>query len=753
MKICLNPTTRFDGGVSVRVLWALLLMLVLGSNSLFAQDDEGEAEAAEAKPEPSTVARVIVLKSPITEADEGRIRNVALELEQQARNGKRAVLVLEIPPGTSKFGDIRDLSLFLVSAQIAEVKTIAWIPESVDGNNAVLALACNEIVMHPDAEFGDLGRGQALSQADQQFVLGLVDGQHNSKVNRALVRGLSDPAISVSKARVGAGAEARARVVTDDDLRRLRNQSDAVITDVQVIIEPGVPGKFSGRRARNLDVLVTQTAETRSDIASIYDLPSDSLRPDPTAGGVPEVAFIKIEGVIEPILQEFVGRQIDRAVAKGANLIIFEIDSPGGLLLASQELAFRIMDLEEQDVRTVAYVPDQALSGAAIISLGCDEIYLHSGATIGDAGPIEITEGQQFERAPEKVLSFLRKVLRDLAERKGRPAAVAMAMADKDLKVYRVENAKTGREWFMTESEIQESAGEWIEKEVVEESREDNLLTIGGEKAHQLKIAEPPVQDLDELRLRLGVPLDVPLIPVQRTWLDTLVFVLNTPFAMAMLIALGIILIYIELHLMTGLLGILSALCFALFFWAKFLGGTADWLEVVLFVMGLACIAMEIFVIPGFGVFGVTGGLLLLASLVMASQTFGNIEPGTDFNAMARTIGVMGATLAVTIVLSVILNTYLPKLPFMSALILTPPGSDDVDPDEPQLDPSLRGPAEGMGALLGQTGTALTVLRPAGKAIINDDYYDVVSQGGYIDADTEIEVVAVEGNRVVVRVV
>ncbi|HAH46066.1 MAG TPA: peptidase, partial [Planctomycetaceae bacterium] len=223
------------------------------------------------------------------------------------------------------------------------------------------------------------------------------------------------------------------------------------------------------------------------------------------------------------------------------------------------------------------------MSSAAIIALGCDEIFLRPGAQIGDAGPIEMNEDGQFEHVPEKILSSLRVTLKDLAEKKGRPAAICEAMSDKDLIVYEVTNSKTGQLWYMSEEEIHLSNGEWIQGPAVPESRKANLLTVNGVRAHELKIAEPAVRDMDELKQRLGIPADVTLKAVGRTWVDTLVYVLNSQLVTFLLFLLGAIFVYLELYTLTGLFGILSAVCFGLFFWSRFLGGTAGYLEVVLF--------------------------------------------------------------------------------------------------------------------------------------------------------------------------
>src|SRR5690606_17668403 len=129
-----------------------------------------------------------------------------------------------------------------------------------------------------------------------------------------------------------------------------------------------------------------QTAEARADIAKIYGLRRESLRADPTSGNQLVPRRIRIEGVITPLIEEFIHRQIDRMKNEGANLLIFEIDSPGGYLTSSQSLANIIAELDDnKPIRTVAYIPKQALSGAAMIALGCDDIVMHPNAQIGDS--------------------------------------------------------------------------------------------------------------------------------------------------------------------------------------------------------------------------------------------------------------------------------------------------------------------------------------------------------------------------------
>jgi membrane-bound serine protease (ClpP class) len=326
-------------------------------------------------------------------------------------------------------------------------------------------------------------------------------------------------------------------------------------------------------------------------------------------------------------------------------------------------------------------------------------------------------------------------------------------MADKDLLVYEVTHKETGRTWYMSEIEFAENKDEWVKGLVVPESRKDNLLTLSGQRAHELKIAGPPVNDFGELKQRLGFSADVTFPVMQRTWVDTTVDVLNHPLSVFLLLVFGVACLYLELHVNSGLLGILSALCFGIFFWSKFLNGTAGWLEVVLFVLGIGCLVMEIFVIPGFGVFGVSGALMVLGSLVMASQTFGNLEPNADLNQMTRTMLTLSASIGTVIVMAVAMNRFLPQIPFLNQMILQPPGAAPEDVvNEPRLRPDADASQESPADFtVGQTGEVFTDLRPAGKVLLNGEYVDVVSEGPYIGRGQTIKVVSVAGNRIVVR--
>lgn len=734
-----RPVTKRSPKPLARIGFCLLAAAALSALSPH-QEVEGQAK----KNEP--IARFVPLSSPINDESLGLVRRTALELQDTAtRENRQGYLILELSPGISSFHQVYALADFLTADPLRNVTTIAWVPETVTGHHVLAALACNEIVLHPDAQLGDIGRGKALPADQQAIVRGIVAKRRNAKVNEPLATAMMDPAVSLVQLTLDSGDNMReTRLATEREAEKLRDEG-ALILESKTIAEAGTPCVISGAKARADDILAVQTAQSRRELVEAYGIALDALRELAPAEVVENIAYIQLHDFIGDVFAAFAQRQIDRAIKNGSKLIIFEINSPGGSLGHSIDLSENIAYLEERNIKTVAYVPKEAYSGAAIIAVGCDEIYLHPNATIGNAIPLDGFTGQI---AGEKILSVETEHLRKLAQIKNRPAALLEAFADKDLEVFEVTHRESGRVWYMSADELHKAGADWIQGARVPESRPGIALTVNGQRAHELKIAETPVADLDALKQRLGIPLDYQFRVEGRNWVDTLVFTLNRPFVTGLLFFLAIVCIYIELATMTGIFGIISALCFAIFFWSKVLGGTATGLEIALFVVGLGCLALEFFVIPGFGVFGVTGILLILASLIMASQTFTGFDLSYDLSRAGKTFATLGAAILAVIIASMFLSAYLPKIPLLREIVLTPPGSSELAPDEPRLRPEMTSAA---GALVGQSGTALTVLRPAGKARINGQLLDVVSDGPFISEGARIEIVSVSGNRIVVQ--
>ena len=476
------------------------------------------------------------------------------------------------------------------------------------------------------------------------------------------------------------------------------------------------------------------------------------------AGRSPEPApryskavLIRFDGPIDSMLAHYFFRKLDLAKQLGADLVIVRIDSPGGTVEASFEIAERLRDIRW--AHTVAYIPQEALSGASFVALGCDDIIMAPEALLGDAGPIYLDEGAMFRYVPEKFQTNLMARAGALAQAKGRPRALAEAMVNKDLVVYRVENTETGEETFMTQRDLdtREHPDRWRKLEPVRESGGGRFLEVTGTRAVELKLAQGTVHNLNELQKRYGITGK--LIELGPTALDTVVYILNLPIVTILLFVVGLVALYVEFHAPGIGVGILVAgLCFALFFWSRFLGGTADWLEVVLFLAGVAFLAAEVFIIPGFGIAGIAGLLLILASLVMSMQNFLIPRSHHDMAKFTNTLLVLMVSAGLFAVAAYYLRKHLGSLPILRYAVLEPPEPTVLTPGASGVAAAGGAPGHTLVAV-GEVGIADSPLRPAGKARFGGRFVDVITDGDFVNKGTRVRVVSISGSRVVVAAV
>jgi len=459
--------------------------------------------------------------------------------------------------------------------------------------------------------------------------------------------------------------------------------------------------------------------------------------------------LIELRGMVSPQMEKYLDRKLVQARKLGADLVMLEVDSPGGYLDSTLKMAATLRDLNW--AHTVVFVPNEALSGAAILSLGCDEIVMAPNARFGDAGPIIQGTDALFRHAPEKIRSDLARRVRDLATAKGRPPALAEAMVDMDLAVYRMTNKKTGAVTYMSDHEIAslEDSEDWEKGKRVIESRPKKFLEVNGKRAVELHLASALVRDRTALQQRYHLPQ--PLVVLRHTGVDTAVLILNSSLVTGLLFVVGLVALYIEFSAPgIGIGGLIAGLCFTLFFWSRFLGGTAGWLEVILFLAGLAFLGIELFVIPGFGVAGLTGILLLISSIVMASQTHVLPQSPRALEQAGRSLMVLFGSFFGFGICVAILTRYYGSIPLFGRLIL----HASADRHDANAEPGKAPPITADGPVhVGDRGVAESPLRPAGKAVFDNEFVDVVTEGAFVEPGRPVRVVKVQGNRVVVRAV
>jgi membrane-bound ClpP family serine protease len=444
---------------------------------------------------------------------------------------------------------------------------------------------------------------------------------------------------------------------------------------------------------------------------------------------------IDIKGPLDTTKTEQAKSMVQKQIAEDANFFCIFIDSPGGSPTDSVNLANFLADLDSSRRRTVAYISNEARADAAFIALACDHIVMTPEAILGGTGA-KVIEGQEADLAAI--------TLRNIAEKKFRSAALAEAIVNPNLQVFRYVRKKDGLKSYYTENEhaaLPDSKDWEREAEVTTRGKQ---LQVNGEKAEQLGLTRHVVQDFAEFKAVYGLQGNMRL--VEPSWADIVVDALNTPNLGFILLLLGAASLYAEFQSPgVGLGALVAALCFLLYFWSHFLGGTAGWLEVILFLVGMVCIALEVFVFPGFGIFGLGGGLMVLCSLVLASQTF--VLPRNDYQIeqLRNTLLMLGGAAVGTMIAAALIHKFLPHTPMFNRMLLAPPSGEELS------DISRREALAEWAHLLGRQGTTITPLAPSGKARFGEQLVDVIADGEFIERGQNVVVVETRGNRVLVK--
>ena len=461
-------------------------------------------------------------------------------------------------------------------------------------------------------------------------------------------------------------------------------------------------------------------------------------------------ALIVFDGVITPMRVAYLQRKLEAARESGVRVVVVEIHSPGGGVEESFAAARMLQQITW--ARTVAYIPEMALSGGAVVALGCDDIVMSPHARLGDVGVIYQDDYAFFQYAPEKVRSDIALRMRALAEAKGRSPALAEAMVDMDLEVYRVVESSTNEVAYKTQAEIDSDndPGRWQQKQPVFESRKEHFLEATGSRAVELGIAQGQADDREQVRQRYDLAR---LQVVRRSGVDVAVAVLNSWPITFLLLLVGVSALYVEMSAPgISIGGLIAGLCFLALFWSRFLGGTCGWPEVILFASGVVFLTVELFVLPGFGISGLLGIVLILVSVVMAGQNFVLPSNERELVTMLRSLLVVFASGVAFVGVAMVASRYFGSIPVLNRLALKPPTSGTAG-DSQGKTADAKGAAalgESHGIQVGDWGVAVSPLRPAGKGRFGEEYVDIVADGAFVDQGTQVRVTDVSGNHIVV---
>ena len=451
-----------------------------------------------------------------------------------------------------------------------------------------------------------------------------------------------------------------------------------------------------------------------------------------------KVYIIPAAGTVDPGMAAFIERSLETAFADPNALVIIEIDTFGGRV----DSALQIVDslLATPEGKTIAFVKTKAISAGALIALACSRLVMRKNTTIGDCAPITYSnEGPKM--LGEKFQSPLRAKFRALAKRNNYPEKLAEAMVTAEMAVYAV--TIDGKTVYM-DSQALEDMNDAEKKRVSSKKTivaKGELLTMNDTEALELGFSTMNADSIEEMLQMMKIE-NVEPVRFQETWSETFTRFIGTitPY----LLMIGLAALYMEIKAPGfGAPGIIGIICLALVFLNQYLVGLADYTELLLLMLGVVLLGFELFVIPGFGMAGIAGLLFIAAGAILALQDFVIPDPSLPWEAelLAKNVlHVLGALFAAVFIALFFLRYVLPKL----SIVIQGPYLDAT------LKDSHADSLEAGSARVGATGVAMTFLRPSGKVKINDDIFDVITEGEFMEKGTPVQISDIKGNRVIV---
>lgn len=521
------------------------------------------------------------------------------------------------------------------------------------------------------------------------------------------------------------------------------------------------------------------------------------------------VLHCRLDTEVDDGMAALIRRLVERETGKQpVAAILLEVDTFGGRV----DSAIEITDvLTKAPCPVVAWVTGKgAISAGALICYACDTIVMAPGTSIGASAPI-LVGAPAGEEVTEKSMSFLRAKYRALGEMKGHNPLLGEAMVDEQIELYgwpdpadgykivKIENGKVveefspskaapqstggavhiraGGEWLQTPlpvtpedllRQLQPVPSEKIETSDSEKNRgksqvssETNrpvglppearlisapgkLLTLTAREAVEFGLARGLASSVSEALRLAGQPADCPVMTVQKRWDEWIFSFLTHPIISGLLLMCGVMGIYMEMKTPGfGWYGLIGLSCLALFMGARMVLGLSDWFDLALVLVGIALIALEIFYIPGFGWVGIGGFFCVFLGLYLALTRVPVPRYTWDFERLADAGVTMAFAGVSCLLLAYAVWKYLPRTTLGGRLFLR---------DTQQADAGWVAPSPAAVPLeVGARGRTLSMLRPAGKGIFDGKIVDIETEGSFIDPGRSVMVIAVQGNRILVR--
>jgi membrane-bound serine protease (ClpP class) len=402
----------------------------------------------------------------------------------------------------------------------------------------------------------------------------------------------------------------------------------------------------------------------------------------------------------------YFSRGFAAAKAADADLVIVHLDTYGGRVDYADTIRGLILN---STIPTAVYIDRNAGSAGALISIACDSIYMAPGASIGAATVVD----EAGEKAIDKYQSYWRGVMRATAEVNGRDPKIAEKMVDQDLVIEGL-------------------------------SPRGQVITFTNADAIANGYCEGTKNSIADVAAACGHP-SADLVYYQGSTPDKVIDMLNNPTVSAILLVLLFAGIFFELKTAGhGKGGIVALLAAFLFFVPHYVNGLAESWEVAVFLMGVLLLALELFVIPGFGVAGVLGIVFTVTGVTVAMLE----NNGTDF-AYVTTADLVRALAMVLVLLCTAILLVIWAAKFLVSSTVAYPFVDQMTQDKSQGYTALR---KNFSDLVGLEGEAATDLRPVGHIHIDGNQYDAEANEGYISKGQKVVVERLKGVHLIVKI-
>ena len=422
---------------------------------------------------------------------------------------------------------------------------------------------------------------------------------------------------------------------------------------------------------------------------------------------------VPIEGVIDLGLPPYIKRVIKEAEDSKINAIVFEINTFGGRVDAATQIKDAILSSE---IQTIAFINRRAISAGALISLSCEKIFMTGGGLIGAATAVDMSG----KKGSEKVISFMREEMASTAEQRGRNKDIARGMVDEELSFTHL---------ILNQDSILVND--------IEGRKEGKLISLTTDQALKYQIADGVAEDINFVLDSLGYK-SVQIVEKSENWSEDIVRFLTNPVVASLLTTFGFLGILFELQSPGwGIPGFVGLTCLVLSLSASYIAQLATMSDLLFVFAGIGMVLVEILVIPGFGIIGIGGFglmiyglyLLLLPDIPVGDEIVGQAMDGFF-------IGLVGAIIGL-----IFLARFMIKTKFWKQLT------------SPEVQKKIDGFSNSFGweSLKGKNGIADTDLHPSGWIRVENERVFVVSEGDFIEKGAKINVLSVDGNRIVVR--